>query len=222
MRMNPALMGAVACLGAFCGEASAGVVFTTSEPTFASNAGAHVVNTMTTGQYDPTNPFATVSTANLANGVIGLSDSSTVVEQPQSGFPFALANGFSGDLFLPSGASITLTPPSQFTALGFYVATYSAGLTAPQFQLTFTSDKGQSVTESITGADYTSFTSPVAFFGYYGGPVGSLTITSNDPNGFVIGDFSSVATAAPEPETIWLLVAGGLGVMTKFRRRRRA
>ena len=220
MRMNRALMGALACLAAFCGEAGASVVFTTSEPTFASHAGAHVVNTMTTGQYDPTDPFATVSTASLANGSIGLSDSSTVVVQPQSGFPYALANGFSGDLFLPSGASITLTPPSPFTALGFYVATYSAGLTAPQFQMTFTSDKGQSVTESIEGADYNSFTSPVAFFGYYGGRVGSLTIASTDPNGFVFGDFSSVATAAPEPETIWLLVAGGLGMMTKFRRRR--
>lgn len=223
MRIGSALAGFLAAAFIVSPEVHAAPLLATNLNSFLAEAGANVVNTVTTGQFNPANPLATVSTITLPTGTIGLSDRNTVVVQPQVGFPFALTNGFTGDLFLPTGGSLTLTLPSSITALGFYIATFSAGPVAPTFSLSTSFASGDTTYAIVgfaIGASFNTFTTPVEFAGFAGGGVTSVTITDNDPSGFAFGDFFSVGSSnsVPEPASIVVLLVG-LGGLMQVRRR---
>jgi len=56
----------------------------------------------------------------------------------------------------------------------------------------------------LPGGNFNTGTTTPGFFGFYGGGVSSLTITTSDPNGFAFGNFVDV----PEPASLVLLLAG--------------
>lgn len=132
---------------------------------------------------------------------------------PADGFPFALSDGFTGDLLVTQfgTSSLTLTLPASLTALGFDVAPFSSNFGGP-YSLTVALAGGAAATVTVPGGDYDTGTTPSAFFGFYGGPVSSLTISTSDPNGL------AVAFAVPEPASLALVLAG-IGALVGVRRR---
>ena len=200
--------------------ASVATTLTDSLAVWRAGVGAaSVTSTATTGLFDPSAlDLPTASTIPLGDGSsLGVSII-VQVQQPQSGFPYLLADGFSGDLFMPQDAlgngvqTETITPRAGITALGFEVLPFSSSLGGPYTVTVLAA--GQTLSASLPGGDFNSGTSMSAFFGYFGGAVGSFTLTTTDPNGFAIGDFVDV----PEPASLVLLGLGAAGLIG-FRRR---
>ncbi len=224
MSIRTALLGTAFAAGFSVWGMGAGAATLTSSFAAwqAGVGGASVTNTVYTGLFDP---FAidlpTTSTVPLNDGqTVQLSNVAQVTE-PQNGYPFLLSDGFPGDLLIPQDAagnqvtSETITPTSgSLSAFGFEVVPFSSNLGGP-YSIFVTLEDGQTLSVSAPGGDFNTGTTTPFFFGYYGGPVASLTITTNDPNGFAFGNFVDV----PEPASMALLTAGLLG-MACFSRRR--
>ncbi len=182
---------------------------------------APVTTTATTGLFDP---FAlnlpTTSVIPLNDGQALALSSVAQVTQPQNGFPYALSDGFAGDLLIPQTAagqatSATITPASgSLSAFGFEIVPFSSAVNGP-YTFTVTLAGGQTLTEGEPGGDFNTGATTPGFFGYYGGPVASFTVATSDPNGFAIGNFVDV----PEPASAMLLVSAVLGVACLARRR---
>ncbi len=213
---------------------------TTSLATFqASTAGQPVVSTTTFPGFDPTALSVTTNAIPLPGGSLGLSNTAAVTQAmntPYGYFPYALPDGFTGELFVPNDAngsdvsSETITISNGISALGFEVAPYGDAVGAPYsgakggpYTVTVTLDNGQSAAVSLPGGSFSTGVTASQFFGFTGGGVNALTITvtsatagTGDPNGLAFGNFVSV----PEPATAALLL-GGI-VLTAARRRQAA
>ena len=190
----------------------------------AGVGGAAVDTTVSTGITNA-NPLAlalpTTNVVPLGDGLtVGLSATAQVT-QPHNGFPYLLPDGSTPDLLIPLDASgnqvqsETLTPGTgSISALGFEVVPFSSSLGGP-YTTTVQLAGGQSSTVSLPGGDFNAGTTVPGFFGFYGGGVSSLTITTSDPNGFAFGSFVDV----PEPASLGLLLVGVAGIAGVVRRR---
>ena len=203
----------------------------------AGVAGAAVDTTVSTGLANPLAlPLPTTSVVPLADGLtVGLSALAQVT-QPQNVFPYLLPGGSTPDLLIPVDASgnqlqsETLTlGTGSISALGFDVVPFSSSLDGP-YTITVQLAGGQASTAStstvsLPGADFNTGTTTPGFFGFYGGGVSSLTITTSDPNGFAFGDFVDVpavgvpTVGVPEPASLALLLTGVIGMAGQARRR---
>lgn len=173
-------------------------------------------------------PFAlslpTTRVVPLADGLtVGLSTSAQVAQplNGSGGFPYLLPDRGTPDLLIPVDASgdqvqsETLTPgTSSISALGFEVVPFSSSLNG-LYTVTVQLAGGQVSTVSLPGGDFNTGTTSPGFFGYYGGGVSSLTITTSDPNGFAFGNFVDV----PEPASLALLLTGVVSMAGSARRR---
>ena len=203
-----------AALSIWIVTADAATLTTSESAWLAGVGGATVTNTQTIDGVDNSTFFLpTVTSITLDDGqTIGLSTGSQVT--PPNGFPYALSDGYAGDLLVPvTGTSITLTPSQNINALGFEVVPYSANFFGP-FDVTVTLATGQTSTVSLPGGDLNTGMTDPQFFGFYGGPIASLTISTTDPNGIGFGNFVDV----PEPASIALMLTG-IGLMAGVRRR---
>ncbi len=190
-----------------------------------AGAGGSVTTTGTTALSNPTAlPLPTSFSIPLNDGQTLALSNVTQVTQPQNGYPYRLADGFAGDLFIPRDnagnqvTSETITPSGGINALGFEVVPFSNSLNGP-YTLSVRLSDGQLLNASAPGGDLNTGTTAPQFFGYFGGPVASLTITSSDPSGFAFGNFVDAAATSvpgvnvPEPGSIALLAAGLTGLL---------
>jgi len=225
MLVRSRFLGATLTVGFLASNPAAGAVLTSSFAAWQAAAGqGRVVTTANTGLFDP---FAlalpTTTGVPLPDGSVGLSTPAQVT-QPENGFPYLLAGGGTPDLFIPvnaSGSQVTTETltPGGLNAFGFSVVPFSSSLGGP-YTITVRTSDGQSLSASLPGGSFGTGTTTPAFFGYYGGPVSSLTLTTTDSNGFAFGNFTEVAAAAavPEPASL-LLLAGMTGLLGLARRR---
>lgn len=220
--MRIALLGLALAGGLAATGAVAAPTLTGSYAAWSAAVGRSVTSTPATGLFDP---FAltlpTTASVPLGDGqVLGLSNTAQVT-QPQNGFPYLLSDGFGGDLLIPVDAlgnqvkSETITPRSgSLSALGFEIVPFSSVVGGP-YTVAVTLAGGQVLSATAPGGSFNTGTTTPEFFGFYGGPVASLTITTSDPNGFAFGNFVDV----PEPGSTVLLLTGMVGLACLTRRK---
>ena len=193
-----------------------------------AGVGRAAVDVTTTIGITNADPFAlnlpTTNVVPLADGLtVGLSASAQVTQPPNGSgsFPYLLPGSGTPDLLIPVDASgnqvlsETLTPGTgSISALGFEVVPFSSSLNGP-YTITVQLAGGQVSTVSLPGGDLNTGTTIPGFFGYYGGGVSSLTITTSDPSGFAFGNFVDV----PEPASLALLLTGAVIMAGSARRR---
>lgn len=199
----------------------------TSLAAFQAGAAGAITRTANPGSYDLTQ-FILPTTTTIALNDGARLDLSTAaqVAAPQNGFPYLLADGFSGALFIPTDAlgnqvgSETIRFGAGVSALGFEIAPFSAatgfpatGFPGGPYNVTVTLANGQTSTVSLPGGSFDTGTTLSQFFGFYGGGVTSLTISTSDPNGFAFGNFVDV----PEPASATLLLVGVAGLLARRR-----
>jgi MYXO-CTERM domain-containing protein len=124
------------------------------------------------------------------------------------------SHGFSGDIYLRTGTSLSLTLPDDTGAFYLYVQPDQFGI----FDITVSSD-GSALTQSVSGS---SGAKGWGFHAPAGGELTSIAITSTA--NFGLGEFGIAAalpTPVPEPASAALALAGlvMLGAATSSRRR---
>lgn len=229
MPVRPVMFAAALTAGlSTLGVDAPAATLTNSFAAWQAGVGRAAVDATTSIGITNADPFAlTLPTTNvvpLADGLtVGLSASAQVTQPPNGsgGFPYLLPDSSTPDLLIPVDASgnqvrsETLTlGTGSISALGFEVVPFSSSLSGP-YTITVQLAGGQSSTVSLPGGDFNTGTTTPGFFGFYGGGVASLTITTSDPNGFAFGNFVDV----PEPASLGLLLAGVIGMAGRGRRR---
>lgn len=119
---------------------------------------------------------------------------------------------YTGDVLTRLDSSgITVSFLTGVDAFGFYAEPNQFA----EYLITLTLSDGGVLQQAVQGA------SGAKFFGFTGGGVSSMTVTTADTTGFAIGDFF-VKAAVPEPAT-WGMMLLGFGAMgMAFRRNRKA
>lgn len=213
---------------AFASSSASATTLTTSLAAWQAGVGAAAVTTtQLTGLFDPTALILpTVTSIPLANGAsLPVSQPVQIVQTPSGGggFPYALSDGFVGDLFIPQDAlgnqlkSDTITT-TGVQALGFEVAPFSSTLGGP-YTITLTGSNGQSISATAPGGSFSTGASTPVFLGFFGGGETSVTLSITDPNGLAFGNIRTVGAAAvPEPASLALLASCTLA-LGAFRRR---
>ncbi len=204
----------------------------TSLAAFQAGAKGTVSSTPNPGSYDLGQPaLPTTTTIALNDGSMLALSNTAQVTTPQNGFPFLLADGFAGELFIPQDAtgnqvsSETINFGSAVTALGFEVAPFSNAFGAPYigfaggpYTVSVTLGNGQTSAVSLPGGNLIGGVTTSQFFGFFGGGVTALTISSSDPNGLGFGNFVDVSVPVPEPASIALMLVGVAGLLRGRRR----
>jgi hypothetical protein len=213
---------ASALLGAAWVFPASATTLVSSLAAFQTGATGVITSTPNPGNYDLGQLFLpTTSTIALGDGTsVGLSTAAQVTAS-QNGFPYLLADGFAGEIFVPQDASgnqvsrVTITLGGGISAFGFEVAPFSSATAAPNFgvaggpySVTVTLATGQSSTVQLGGGNDNTGTTVSQFFGFYGGGVSSLTISTSDTNGLGFGNFVDV----PEPGAATVLLIGLVGL----------
>ncbi len=221
---------ATALAAVFAAAPASATTLVTSLAAFKAGA-ATAVNSPNPGAFDTKQVSSPVTaTISLNDGTtLGLSNSVAVTSPDPGGFPYKIADGFNGEIFIPQDSlgnyltSETISFSNDATALGFEVAPYSNSAGAPNFgvpsgpfNVTVTLNNGQTSTVSLPGGNLNTATTASQFFGFLGGGVTSLTISSTDPTAIGFGNFYDVSV--PEPASAALVVVGLAGL---FRGRRR-
>ena len=227
MTRNLALLAAT-LLGAAWALPASATTLVTSRAAFQAGASGTITSTPNAGSYDLTQLLLpTTSTIALGDSTsLGLSTPAQVTAG-QNGFPYEFADGFAGEIFVPQDASgnqvssVTIALGGGISALGFEVAPFSNAAAAPNFgvvggpySIKVTLATGQSSTVVLPGGNDSTGTTISQFFGFYGGGVSSLTISTSDTNGLGFGNFVDV----PEPASVAVLLVGLAGLAWAKRR----
>ena len=227
MSRKPTLLASALVAAAWIAPASA-TTLVTSFAAFQSGASGTITTTPNPGTYDLSQLFLpTTSSIALGDGTsIGLSTPAQVTAG-QNGFPYLFADGFAGEIFVPQDAAgnqvsgVTISLGGGISALGFEVAPFSSATAAPNFgvvggpySIKVTLSNGQSSTVTLPGGDDNTGTTIAQFFGFYGGGVSSLTISTSDTNGLGFANFVDV----PEPASAAVLLVGLAGLARARRR----
>lgn len=209
-------------------SAASATTLVTSLSAFQAGATGAITSTPNPGSYDLTQLFLpTTSSIALGDGTtIGLS-TPVQVTQPQNGFPYLFADGFAGEVFIPQDAngnqisSVTISLGGGISAFGFELAPFSSAQGAPYagvrggpYTVTVTLGSGQTSSVSLAGGNDLTGTTASQFFGFYGGGVSSLTISTSDTGGLGFGNFVDV----PEPASMAVLLVGVAGLVRSRRR----
>lgn len=126
------------------------------------------------------------------------------------------SGGYTGQVLYAAGqSSISINLSSNLQALGFYAEPNTQSV----FDITLQLISGESITQAVDGNGGASF------FGFFGGNVSSISVSTTD-NDFAFGDFvSSIAQqtgTVPEPAPIALLGSGFLGFYMSRRKGNKA
>jgi hypothetical protein len=190
-----------------CASSAYGQTITDSFSTWEANTSG-VSETSNFGVSD----FTTISGFNLVGGgSVSLGASAEVVSIGDGWATWS--GGYTGQVFSPSNSASTFSFGSGVSSLGFYIEPDEETTEAIMVTLA----NGETLTDDINGAGGASF------FGYYGGPVTSLTIDDLAGDTFAMGEFYSGSSSAPvpEPASVGFLAIGMLslaGVYTRSRR----
>jgi hypothetical protein len=187
----------LAATAVIASPAAAAVVLTDSYSTWLSEIGVTPISTTQYGQnFSTTSSVALTGNSfqpGLGYGSIGLSSPAQILDVGNgwatwsNSYPAPAGDGnpYTGQVLYTQGLTdLTLTPNSVGSALGFQV---EPNLFSP-FDVTVTLSSGQTLTDTVNG------NGGAQFFGYAGGEVASVKITS--ASDFAVGNF---VQAAPGP-----------------------
>jgi len=186
----------------------------------AGVAGAQITATGSTGLFDPLAlDLPTTRSVTLGDGYVLQFSNAVQVTQPQNGFPYLLSDGSNPDLLIPVDAAgnqlstETMSFASSVSGLGFTVVPFSSSEGGP-YTISVRLSDGESLSASLPGGSFDTGTTVPAFFGFYGGGVSSLSISTSDPNGLAFGAFVDV----PEPASMALLASPAIAFLLARRR----
>ena len=110
------------------------------------------------------------------------------------------SNGYMGDVYYTSGTSAVLSMPADTRA--FYL--YAEPRRYAPYSITATAQDGTFANQVINNTAGHS-ASQFGFYGTGGSTITSITVSTNDPGGFGVGEFG--ISTVPEPSTPALLAA---------------
>jgi hypothetical protein len=116
------------------------------------------------------------------------------------------SNGYMGDVYYTSGTSAVLSMPADTRA--FYL--YAEPEQYAPYSITATAQDGTFATQVINNTAGHS-ASQFGFYGTGGSTITSITVSTNDPGGFGVGEFG--ISTVPEPSTPALLAACVIGLL---------
>jgi hypothetical protein len=216
MRVQVFLAGAAIAAGAtiLAGAGSASATTMYSSESAWDTAVTYHVGTSITGDADGSQPASVTLAAGtklsgfsstITTHIVGTSWS-TWPGQPGSNGTTVYNDGTSLSMNVAPGTIFAFGQFHPVNAFGFYIEPDPFSV----FDITLTLSDGSTLTQSVDG------NGGAQFFGYTGGGVTSLTISSAADFGF--GEFSE-GSVVPEPAT-WALMIGGFGLAGVALRRR--
>jgi hypothetical protein len=112
------------------------------------------------------------------------------------------SHGYTGSVLFSLGSpSIRMDFDGTVTAFGGYAQPNSFS----NYDITLGLDDGSTLTKNVSGSGGADF------FGFYDGSVNWVEFTTDDPNGFAIGELEMAKSVVPEPGTLLLL---GMGLLS--------
>jgi hypothetical protein len=202
--MNKTFTAALLACTAFASPAFAQTL-TTDLATWQAVAGTYVNDTSYGDEFND------ISSLTLENGPTLSFGSSVNVRQIGSSWA-TWSGGYTGQVLYTNGAnSVSVAIAPTTTDFGFFAEPDSFG----QYLIQLTLTGGGSVQQLVDGS------AGAKFFGWNGGGVSSITISTADSD-FAFGDFYYAGAAGvPEPAA-WGMLIGGFGLAGAAMRRRQS